>query len=105
MNIYVGNFPYELTEEELQDALAAFGHVESVKIIKDQSTGGSRGFGFVEMPNNNEALAAIEKLKEIKGKRVTINEARPQAKRGHHGGGGHGRNSKNFDVKRRAKRY
>ncbi len=79
MNIYIGNFAYDVTTEELQTAFATYGQVETVKLIRDKFTGESRGFGFVEMPNKSEAQAAMEGITEIKGKRVTINEARPQA--------------------------
>ena len=103
MNIYIGNFSYELSEEELQEEFSVFGNVESVKIIKDQSTGNSRGFGFVQMPDKKEALAAIEKMKEIKGKKITINEARPQVRRDSFGGNGGASRGNNF--KRSAKRY
>ncbi len=78
MNIYIGNFSYDVTEDDLREAFAAFGRVESIKIIKDKYTGNSRGFGFVEMPDKTEAQAAMNGITEIKGKRITINEARPQ---------------------------
>jgi len=103
MNIYIGNFSYDITEEELQEEFSAFGNVESVKIIKDQSTGNSRGFGFIKMPDKKEALAAIEKMKEIKGKKITINEARPPVKRSSFGR--NGGNSWGNNFKRSAKRY
>jgi len=88
MNIYVGNLSHEATEEDLQQAFEAFGQVESVKIIKDRYSGESRGFGFVEMPAKAEANSAIEGLngKELKGQRLTVNEARPRSER--RGGGG-----------------
>jgi RNA recognition motif-containing protein len=88
MNIYVGNMSHETTEEDLQQAFEAFGQVESVKIIKDRYSGESRGFGFVEMPAKAEANSAIEGLngKELKGQRLTVNEARPRSER--RGGGG-----------------
>ncbi len=66
MNIYAGNLPWGLTEEELRETFEAFGEVETVKIIKDKFTGRSRGFGFVEMPNREEAEAAISKKFKIK---------------------------------------
>ncbi|MFA5261177.1 MAG: RNA-binding protein [Candidatus Omnitrophota bacterium] len=80
MKIYVGNFSYDVTEEELKTMFDAFGQVESAKIIKDKFTGESKGFGFVEMPDKTQAQAAMMGITEIKGRRVTINEARPQAK-------------------------
>ncbi len=89
-NIYVGNLAFGLTEEELQAAFEEFGQVSSVNIIKDRETGESRGFGFVEMPQGNEAKEAIEKLnlQEIGGRKVTVNEARPKTDRPRGGGGG-----------------
>lgn len=80
MNIYVGNLSRGVTEEELREAFAAFGQVASVAIIKDKYSGESRGFGFVEMPTAAEAQAAIGGLngKELKGRTLTVNEARPR---------------------------
>jgi len=80
MNIYVGNISSELTEEEINEAFAAYGELTSVKIIKDKYTGEPRGFAFVEMPDKAEADAAIAGLngKELKGKELNINEARPR---------------------------
>jgi RNA recognition motif-containing protein len=91
MNIYVGNLSYEVTEEDLKEAFSAFGQVESVKIIKDNYSDRSKGFGFVEMANRGEAQAAIEGMqgKEIKGRALNVNEARPRTE-GHRGGGGGG---------------
>jgi len=95
MNIYVGNLSYQLKEEELSAAFAAFGEVESARIITDRDTGRSKGFGFVEMPNRDEALAAIEGLNETElvDRQITVNEARPKAPRdgARRGGGGGGR--------------
>lgn len=83
MNIYVGNLSYGLSEEELRDAFAAFGEVTSAKILMDRETGRSRGFGFVEMPNQSEAEAAISNLngKDLDGRPVRVNEARPRERR------------------------
>jgi RNA recognition motif-containing protein len=80
MNIYVGNMSSELTEQELNEAFAAYGQITSVKIITDRYTGERRGFGFVEMPEKTEAEAAIAGLngKDLKGKALTVNEARPR---------------------------
>jgi len=80
MNIYIGNFSYEITGDDLNEVFGAFGHVETAKVIRDKFSGDSRGFGFVEMPNNTEAQAAIQGIMEIKGKLITINEASPQAR-------------------------
>jgi len=80
MNIYVGNLSYGMSEDELRDAFGAFGEVSSVKILMDRETGRSRGFGFVEMPNQNEAEKAIAQLngKDVGGRALRINEARPR---------------------------
>ncbi|MBN1854939.1 MAG: RNA-binding protein [Pirellulales bacterium] len=95
-NIYVGNLSYDATEDDLREAFEEFGKVSSVAIIKDRETGRPRGFAFVEMPDGQEAKVAIEalNLKEIAGRAVTVNEARPRAerpRRGAGGGGGGGR--------------
>lgn len=89
MNIYVGNLPRELSEEELRKAFEAYGKVETVSIIKDKFTGSSRGFGFVEMPTQEEAQAAISGMngREVGGRKLTVNEARPRTE-----GSGGGRN-------------
>lgn len=80
MNIYVGNLPHETTESELTDAFAAYGSVNSASIIKDKFTGKSRGFGFVEMPDDSEASDATKSLggQEMGGRTLTVNEARPR---------------------------
>jgi RNA recognition motif-containing protein len=90
MNIYAGNLPWGLSEEDLREAFEAFGEVVSVKIIQDKFTGRSRGFGFVEMPNNEEGEAAISALngKDLKGREIVVNQARPR--RDDQGGGGGG---------------
>jgi cold-inducible RNA-binding protein len=100
MKIYVGNLSYEVTEEDLRLALEAFGQVESVTIIKDKYSGQSKGFGFVEMASKTEGQSAIDGLngKELKGRTLNVNEARPRSEgrggRGGYGGdkGGRGRN-------------
>jgi cold-inducible RNA-binding protein len=97
MNIYVGNLSYEVTEEDLKQEFGTFGQVELVKIIQDNYTGRSKGFGFVEMPNNSEAQAAIDGLKgkELKGRALNINEARPKTEgQGRRPGGGGGGGSR-----------
>jgi RNA recognition motif-containing protein len=89
MNIYVGNLSNEVTEEDLKQAFEPFGEVESVKIIKDKYTNRSKGFGFVEMPSKAEGQSAIDDLngKELKGKALNVNEARPRPEsRGRRGG-------------------
>jgi len=96
MKIYLGNLSYDVTEEDLRTALSQFGEVESVSIINDRSTGRSKGFGFAQMDSRDEAQAAIEGLngKELKGRALNVNEARPQSQsrggRGASGGGGRG---------------
>lgn len=94
MNIYVGNLPREATEEDLRKAFESFGEITSAKIITDRFTGDSRGFGFVEMSNNSEAQAAISGLdgKDLKGRSLKVNEARPRRddRGGGRGGGGFG---------------
>jgi len=93
MNIYAGNLSRELTENELKDAFAAYGAVDSAKIITDKFTGISRGFGFVEMPDEAEARNAIGELngKELKGRNIIVNKARPRTDRGGGRGGFGGR--------------
>jgi len=83
MNIYVGNLSYGMSEDELRNAFGEFGEVSSVKILMDRETGRSRGFGFVEMPNQSEAEAAITQLngKDVGGRALRINEARPKEQR------------------------
>ncbi len=90
MNIYVGNLLREATEDDLRQAFEAFGQVTSAKIITDKFTGDSRGFGFVEMSNSTEAQAAITGLdgKDLKGRTLKVNEARPRTEGGRGGGGG-----------------
>ena len=91
-NIYVGNLSYDATEDDVRQAFAEYGEVSTVNIIKDRETGRSRGFGFVEMNDPDQAKEAIEKinLAEIAGRRVTVNEARPKSDRPRRGGGGGG---------------
>jgi RNA recognition motif-containing protein len=83
MNIYVGNVKYEMTEGQLTEMFSVYGEVTSARIISDKETGRSKGFGFVEMPNDEEAKAAIEATneKEIGGRTLKVNEARPREER------------------------
>ena len=92
MNIYVGNLSKDLTEADLKAAFEVYGQVESVKIIKDRYSGESRGFGFIEMPSQDEAKEAMDGLNgsELKGSTLKVNEARPRAPRRRSGGGGFG---------------
>ena len=93
MNIYVGNMSYSTSEDELRRVFEEHGNVDSANVITDRDTGRPKGFGFVEMPDKTEAEAAIEALngKELDGRTLTVNEARPRAERGGGGGGGGGR--------------
>ena len=90
--LYVGNLPFSATEEDITSRFSACGTVESAKLITDRDTGRSKGFGFVEMGSDSEAQAAIEKLngQDYGGRPMTVNEARPQEKKGPRGGGGGG---------------
>ena len=99
MNIFVGNLPYSMTDQELRSLFEAHGQVDSAKVIMDRDTGRSRGFGFVEMGNEKEGEEAIEALngQDASGRPLTVNQARPRGEgrerrepRGGGGGGGHG---------------
>ncbi|MBS0617254.1 MAG: RNA-binding protein [Spirochaetes bacterium] len=100
MNIYVGNLAYNATEEELRASFAAFGPVTSVKIVRDRDSGRSRGFAFVEMEDGEGAQNAVAQMngKDVNGRNLVVNEARPREQgggggggRGYGGGGGGGR--------------
>jgi RNA recognition motif-containing protein len=84
MNLYVGNLSYDVSEENLRQAFEAFGQVSSAMIVKDRYSGQPRGFGFVEMPNRDEAQVAMENLngKEFLGRQINVSEARPRSDRG-----------------------
>jgi RNA recognition motif-containing protein len=88
--LYVGNLPYGVTDGDLQNLFEPHGAVQSAQVIMDRDTGRSKGFGFVEMTTDAEATAAIAALhgKEIDGRALTVNEARPREDRGGGGGGG-----------------
>lgn len=83
MNIYVGNLPYGTSSDELRAVFAAFGEVSAARIVTDRETGRSKGFGFVEMNNEDEARSAVEALNgnEIGGRKAVVNEARPREAR------------------------
>jgi len=91
--LYVGGLPYSVTEGQLQDVFSAHGTVESAVVISDKFTGQSRGFGFVEMSSGGEAQKAIEALNgtQLEGRTLTVNEAKPMARRDNGGGNGGGR--------------
>jgi RNA recognition motif-containing protein len=84
MNLYVGNLSYRLSEDQLREAFEEYGNVTSCTIIKDRTTGESKGFGFIEMPERAEAEAAINSLngRELQGRKLNVNEARPRAEGG-----------------------
>ena len=83
MNIYVGNLPYGISNDELSEIFGRFGEVSAARIVNDRETGRSKGFGFVEMSNDADANRAIEELNgtEIGGRKAVINEARPREER------------------------
>lgn len=93
MKIFVGNLARDVNDQDLQVAFESFGSVDSATVVKDKFTGESRGFGFVEMPAAAEAQAAINGMngKDMKGRAVNVNEARPREDRGGNRGGGGGR--------------
>ncbi len=99
MNIYVGNLPFNMGEEDLKEIFEEYGEVSSVKIVSDKFTGRSKGFGFVEMENDGEANNAIKELNnaEVSGRNIKVNESKPRPaesrggggdRRGGYGGGG-----------------
>ncbi len=92
MKLYVGNLSFSMTDADLQTLFEQHGAVQSAQIIMDRDTGRSKGFGFIEMSNNQEAQAAINALnnQEISGRKLTVNEARPKEDRGGRSGGGGG---------------
>jgi RNA recognition motif-containing protein len=92
MKLYVGNLPYNTSEDDLRKLFTQYGTIESVAVITDRDTGRSKGFGFVEFPDENEARAAISGLsgQEFGGRALTVNEARPKTGGGGGGGGGRG---------------
>ena len=95
-NIYVGNISFQTTEQDIDAAFSAFGQVDRVQIVKDRDTGQSRGFAFVEMPNNAEADKAMAALNgaDLSGRTLTVNEAKPREPRT--GGGGFGGGGNRF---------
>lgn len=93
MNIYVGNLPYSITDTDLREAFAEYGKIDEVNLITDKFSGESKGFGFVEMHSNSEADAAIKALNgtDLKGRNITVNQAKPRGERSSRPGGGGGR--------------
>src|SRR5262245_690458 len=110
--LYVGNLSYRVSSSDLEQLFSQFGSVQSAEVISDRDTGRSKGFGFVEMSTDAEAVAAIDGLhdREIEGRRLTVNEARPREPRtggggwrggsGGGGGGGRGGRSGGYDNRR-----
>ena len=90
--LYVGNLSYQTTDASLEELFAVYGDVRSAQVVQDRESGSSKGFGFVEMSDDNAAAQAIEGLndKEHDGRRLAVNEARPREERGPGGGGGGG---------------
>ena len=91
--LYVGNLAYSVTSQSLEQLFSEYGQVKDATVVQDRDTGRSKGFGFVEMADNAQAQAAIQgmNLKEVDGRCLTVNEARPREERGGGGGGGGGR--------------
>jgi RNA recognition motif-containing protein len=83
MRIYVGNLPYSVTDDDLQEMFSEFGELASAEVVKDKFSGQSKGFGFVDMPDNADAEEAIRSLNDqpVQGRKLTVNEARPRAER------------------------
>lgn len=92
MNIYVGNLSFDASESDLREAFESFGEITEVRMIMDKFSGKSKGFGFIEMPSKENAEKAIEELngKELLGRPMNVNEAKPKTDRGGRGGGGGG---------------
>ena len=90
MNIYVGNLSWQMTDEDLRTLFEQYGSVTSAKIVKDKVSGRSKGFGFVEMPDDSEAQNALSSLyeSEVLGRKIIVNEAQPKPQNGGGGGGG-----------------
>ena len=90
--LYVGGLPYSMTEDQLRELFVPYGTIDSIRIISDKFSGQSKGFGFVEMATDDDARKAIEGMnnKEVEGRTLVVNEARPEEKRSFGGGGGGG---------------
>ena len=90
MNIYVGNLSYQTTEEDLRQAFEGYGQISSINIIKDKYSGESKGFGFIEMPDDNAAKEAMSSLheSELNGRNMSVNEAKPRTDTRRRSGGG-----------------
>ena len=106
MNIHVSNLSFNVNDEDLRDFFAEYGEVSSAKVITDKYTGKSRGFGFVEMPDDEAAKKAIAELDNgvVEGRTIRVSEARPKEERSNNGGGG-GNNRRSFSGKSNYGRY
>jgi len=102
MNIYVGNLSFKTTDQDLEQAFSSFGEVQSARVAIERDTQRSRGFGFVEMPNQSDANAAIAALNgsDLQGRTLTVNEARPAGDRPSRGGGGNYSNQSSYGQSR-----
>ncbi len=108
MNIHVSNLSFNVTDEDLRDFFAEYGEVSSAKVITDKYTGKSRGFGFVEMPDDESARKAISELDNgvVEGRSIRVSEARPREERpNNNGGGGGGNQRRSFSGKSNFGRY
>lgn len=107
MNIHVSNLSFNVNDEDLRDFFAEYGEVSSAKVITDKYTGKSRGFGFVEMPDDEAAKKAIAELDNgvVEGRTIRVSEARPKEERPNNGGGGGGNNRRSFSGKSNYGRY
>ncbi|HKP31824.1 MAG TPA: RNA-binding protein [Chitinophagaceae bacterium] len=107
MNIHVSNLSFNVNDEDLRDFFAEYGEVSSAKVITDKYTGKSRGFGFVEMPDDEAAKKAIAELDNgvVEGRTIRVSEARPKEERSNNGGGGGGNNRRSFSGKSNYGRY
>jgi RNA recognition motif-containing protein len=107
MRLYVGNLSYNTTSQSLEALFAQYGQVKSAEVVQDRDTGRSKGFGFVEMVDANQAREAIEALnqKDHDGRPLTVNEARPREERGGRGGGGGGGGGRGYGGGGGGRRY
>jgi RNA recognition motif-containing protein len=106
MKLFVGNFSFSTTEDDLRALFSPYGNIDSIAVVTDRTTGRSRGFGFVEMPDRSQAEKAIEGLngKEVDGRTLNINEARPKADNGgFRGGRGNARGASRDDYRGHAR--
>ncbi len=116
MNIFVGSLPWSIEEADLRESFEAYGTVDSVKVVTDKFTGRSKGFGFVEMPNDGEAQKAIDELNgaTVEGRTIVVNKSEPKPEgerrsftnnRGGYNGGGNSRGGGNYNDRNSGGRY